>query len=231
MFVLVVTSCGGASAEQQLLANFFRASRVRDNATLSNISTVQFNPRTDGTVQDFKVTSVGDEQRRTLQIQQAMDEADKAKTAEGEFTKRKRAYQDDNVETLLRISANQREKKPIAGKDSAVLDAWNKLTAEELAVKKRSAAARAKVTTESSLAIGSLTPPGRRDIDVKGMDVEVVSKQVTVNAEVKSPDRNQTTPKTLVFTFQRAIGKKDGQTSEGRWIITSLQEAAAAPKT
>src|SRR4051794_6208563 len=124
MFVLVVTSCGGASAEQQLLANFFRASRVRDNATLSNISTVQFNPRTDGTVQDFKVTSVGDEQRRTLQIQQAMDEADKAKTAEGEFTKRKRAYQDDNVETLLRISANQREKKPIAGKDSAVLDAW-----------------------------------------------------------------------------------------------------------
>ena len=229
--VLVLTSCSGTSAEQQLLTNFFRASRVRDNATLANISTVQFNPRSDGSVQDFEVTSVGEEQRRTLQIQQAMDEADKAKIAEGEFTQRKRAYQDDNVETLLRISANQREKKPITGKDSAVLEAWNKLTAEELAVKKRSSAARAKVTSESSLAIGSLTAPGRPDIDVKGMDIEVVSKQVTVNAQVKSPDGSQTTPKSLVFTFQRAIGKKDGQTNEGRWIITGMQQGPSAAKT
>jgi len=63
------------------------------------------------------------------------------------------------------------------------------------------------------------------------MDVEVISKQVTVEAEVKSPDGQTTTPKTLVFTFQRAIGKKDGQTTEGRWIITGLQQGSAAPKT
>src|SRR5690242_4376627 len=96
LLVLAVTSCGGTSPEQQLLSNFFRASRVRDNATLSNIATVEFNPRTSGTVQDFTVTNVGPEQRRTLQIQQAMSEVEQAKTSESEFTQRKRAYQDDH---------------------------------------------------------------------------------------------------------------------------------------
>ncbi len=43
LFVLAVTSCAGAPPEQQLLTNFFRASRVRDNATLSNIATIEFN--------------------------------------------------------------------------------------------------------------------------------------------------------------------------------------------
>ena len=228
---LVVVSCGGSTPEQQLLTNFFRASRVRDNATLSNISTVQFNPRQDGSVQDFKVTSVGEEQRRTLQIQQAMDEAEQAKAAEAAFSQRKRAYQDDHVAALLRISSNQREKKPITGKDAEVLADWNKLSTEELATKKRSSAARAKATSETSLAIGSLTPAGRPDVDVKGMEVEILSKQVTVEAEVKSPDGQTTTPKTLVFTFQRAVGKKDGQTSEGRWIITNLQQQPTAAKT
>ena len=222
LLVVAVTACGGTSAEQQLLTNFFRASRVRDNATLSNLATVEFNPRISGTVQDFEVTNIGAEQRRTLQIQQAMDEVDQAKTSESEFTQRKRAYQDDHVETLLRISQNQRDKKPITGKDVEILDAWNKLSAEELATKKRSSQARSKAAAETSLAIGSLTAPGRPDVDVKGMEVEVVSKEVTVNAQVKAPD-GQTTPKTLVFTFQRALGKKDGQTTEGRWLITNLK--------
>jgi hypothetical protein len=222
VLAIAAADCGGASSEQQLLTNFFRASRVRDNATLSNIATVQFNPRTDGSVQDFEVTSVGPEQRRTLQIQQAMAEVEQAKAAETEFAKRKKEYQDANMPALQRVSTSQREKKPITGKDAEVLAAWTKISTEELATKKRSSQARTKAAAETSLAIGSLTPPGRPDVDVKGMDVEVVSKEVTVNAQVKTPD-GQTTPKTMVFTFQRAIGKKDGQTSEGRWLITGLK--------
>lgn len=230
LFALLVSACGSAPPEQQLLTNFFRASRVRDNATLSNIAAVQFNPRTDGSVQDFEITSVGPEQRRTLQIREAMEEAEKAKTAEAEFVKRKRAYQDANMPALQRISQTQRDKKPIKGADAEVLDAWNKLSAEELETKKRASQARSKAAAETSIAIGSLTAPGRPDIDVAGMDVEIVSKEVTVNAQVKSPE-GQTTPKTLVFTFQRAIGKKGGQTTEGRWIITNLQQPGGAPKT
>ena len=69
---LVVMSCGGATPEEQLLTNFFRASRVRDNATLSNIAAVQFNPRTDGSVQDFEITTVGPEERRSLQMSRSI---------------------------------------------------------------------------------------------------------------------------------------------------------------
>jgi hypothetical protein len=227
---LLASSCGRTTPEQQLLTNFFRASRVRDNATLSNIATVQLNPRSDGSVQDFEITSVTPEERRTLRIQETMNEADQAKTAESDFAKRKKEYQDANMPALRRVSDNQHAKKPVTGKDAEVLAAWNKISAEELATKKRSSQARAKAASETSLAIGSLSAPGRPDVDVKGMDVEVISKQVTVNAQVKSPD-GQTTPKTLVFTLQRAVGKKDGQTSEGRWIITSMQEQAGGAKT
>jgi hypothetical protein len=225
---LFVVSCGGAKPEQQLLSNFFRASRVRDNATISNIAAVQFNPRTDGTVQDFDIIETAPEQRRSLQIKEAMSEAEQAKTAEGEFAKRKKAYQDANMPALLRVSQNQRDKKATTGKDAEILAEWNKLSAEELETKKRSSQARTKASSETSIALGSLTPPGRPDVDVTGMDVEVISKEVTVNAKVKSPDGQTTTPKTIVFTFQRAVGKKDGQTTEGRWIITKMQEGTAS---
>jgi len=214
--------CAGTPPEQQLLTNFFRASRVRDNATLSNIASVELNPRTQGTVQDFDITTVGPEERRSLQIQQALDEVEQAKAAESEFTKRKKAYQDANMPALQRVSQSQRDKKPITGKDAEVLESWNKISKEELETKKRSSQARTKATQETSMAIGSLSAPGRPDVDVKGMDVQVVRKQVTVNAQLKTPD-GQTAPKTIVFTLQRAIGTKDGQTTEGRWIITNMQ--------
>src|SRR3954464_5377479 len=118
LLVLLAVACGGTTPEQQLLTNFFRASRVRDNAPLSNIAAAQFNPRTDGTVQDFAIIETAPEQRRSLQIQQAMSDVEQAKAAEGEFTKRKKAYQDANMPALLRVSQNQRDKKAPTGKDA-----------------------------------------------------------------------------------------------------------------
>jgi hypothetical protein len=39
-------------------------------------------------------------------------------------------------------------------------------------------------------------------------------------------------PKTLVVTLQRASGKKDGQTLEGRWLIMSIQpQDASTPRS
>ena len=35
-------------------------------------------------------------------------------------------------------------------------------------------------------------------------------------------------PRTLVFTFQRAVGNAGGQTREGRWLIIGLQQQGAA---
>lgn len=157
LFPLLLDACSSASPEQQVLIDFFRASRLHDNTTLANIATISFDPRTDGSVQKFSIASIGSERRRPLQIQQ--------------FT----------------------------GQGARVL--------------------------ELGAAVDSLTPPGQPDVDVSTMDVELISKDVTVNADVRTPE-GRTTPKTLVCTLQRAVATQHGQTRSGRWIVTDV-----APRT
>src|SRR5690349_23357862 len=53
-----------------LFRSFFRAARVRDNTALASISAVPFDPRTDGSVQDFKIDNIGAQQHRKLQVQE-----------------------------------------------------------------------------------------------------------------------------------------------------------------
>lgn len=234
-FALLDVACGGGSApEKQVLTNFFRASRVRDNATLANISAVSFDARTDGTVQDFDITSVGEEQRRTLQIKQLMDEEEKAKQADADFAKKKKEYQDANLETIERVVKMERSGQTnFRGKDAEVRATWSKWRDEQSQYQKKLSEARSRLSNERALAVNSLTAPGRPDVDVAAMETELITKQVTVNAQVREPNGNSTQARTIVFTLQKAIGKgADGQTREGRWIITGIrQQGAAAPST
>jgi len=231
-FALLDVACGGGSSgEKQVLTNFFRASRVRDNATLANIAAVSFDPRTEGTVQSFEVTNVSDEQRRTLQIKQLAEEEEKARQEDAEFAKKKKEYQDANIQAIERVVKIERSGGTVKGKDAEVQSAWTKWRDEQSQYQKRLSEARAKLANERALAVNSLTAPGRADVDVSGMDVELLTKQVTVNAQVKEPN-GTTVPKTIVFTMQRAVGKKEGQNAEGRWIITGIRpQGAAAPST
>jgi hypothetical protein len=230
-FAASTIACGGRSSEEQVITNFFRASRVRDNATLANLSAVSFDARTDGTVQDFDIVNVGEEQRRTLQIKQLADEEEKAKQADAEFAKKKREYQDANLEAIERVVKLERSGSPIRGKDAEVQSAWTKWRSEQSQYQKRVSEARARHANERALAVNSLTPPGQADVDVSNMDIELVTKQVTVNAEVREPNGN-TTPKTLVFTMQKAVGKSSEGETDGRWIITGIRpQQGGAPAT
>jgi len=230
-FALLAAACGSTSAEQQVISNFFRASRVRDNQTLANLAAVSFDPRTEGTVQEFEVVSAGDEQRRTLQIKQLMQDEEKAKQDDVDLAKRKKQYQDANLEAIERVVKAERSKAPIAKKDAEVQATWSKWREEQAQSSKRLSEARAKHANEKALAVNSLTAPGRDDVDVSNMDVDLVTKQVTVNAQVREPS-GTTTPKTLVFTLQKAIGKSGDAEQDGRWIITSIrQQGAGSPAT
>jgi len=53
----------GASAEEQTLLRFFVAAPTLDSTVISKYATIGFNPRTDGIVQTFTVTSVGPERQ------------------------------------------------------------------------------------------------------------------------------------------------------------------------
>lgn len=230
-FALLAAACGSTPPEEQVIANFFRASRLRDNATLANIAAVSFDPRTDGTVQDFEITSIGEEQRRTLQIKQLAEEEEKARQEDAEFAKKKKEYQDANLEAIERVVKAERAGTPVRGKDAEVQAAWTKWRNDQATYQKRLSEARAKHANERALAVNSLTPPGRPDVDVSGMDVELITKQVTVNAQVRDQS-GSTTPKTLVFTMQKAVGKSASGEQEGRWIITGIRpQGGAAPTT
>ena len=229
--VLLVVACGSTPIEQQLLTQFFRAARVRDNTTLAGMSAVNFDPRTEGSVEDFKLDSIGAPQQRKLQLQEFTAEQEKIRADQVEFTRKMRDFYQSNSLTIDRVMKADQAKEPVRGKDAELLAEWKKWDADSRDLERKLSQARQKVARERSFAVASLTPPGREDVDMAGMDVDIVSEPVTVTAQVLSPD-GKTTPKTLVVTLQRASAKKDGQTMEGRWIITSIQPpGGATPQT
>ena len=223
-------ACTSAPPEQQLLINFFRAARVRDNTTLGNIAAVNFNPRTEGTVENFEIVSVGPEQRRPVGIRALMDEEAKAKEDEAAFTRQQAEFQNTNREAISRVAKAESEQQPVRGPDAAVQASLAKWRTEQAQYSRRVSDARMRLTRERGQAASSLTPPGQPDVDVSNMEVELVSKAVTVNAQVRTPE-GQTVPRTLVFTFQRAVGRTGEQTREGRWLIVGLQQQPSGTPT
>ena len=229
--LLLFAACGSTPVEQQLLTQFFRAARVRDNTTLAGMSAVNFDPRTDGSVQDFKIDSIGAQQHRKLDLQQLADEQDKIRTEQVDFTKKMRDFYQSNSIAIDRASKADQAQQPVRGQDATLLAEWKKWDTDSRDLERKLSQARQRVARERSTAVASLTAPGRDDVDVTGMDVDIISEPVTVTAQVQSPD-GKTTPKTMVLTLQRASGKKGDQTVEGRWIIMSIQQQGdAAPQT
>jgi hypothetical protein len=228
--LFLLAACSSPPVEQQVLTTFFRAARVRDNTTLASISAVNFDPRTDGSVQDFKIDSIGQPQRRKLEVQQLTGEQDKIRAQQVDFTKKMRDFYQSNSVSIDRASKAQKANQPVKGKDAELLATWTKWDADSRDLERKLSQARQKVAREKATAVASLTPPGRDDFDVTGMDVDIVSEPVTVTAQVQSPG-GQTAPKTMVVTLQRASAKKGDQTTDGRWIIMSIQPAGAAPTT
>ena len=218
---LLDLACSSPPIEQQVLTTFFRAARVRDNTTVASISAVSFDPRTDGSVQDFKIDSIGAQQHRTLQLQQLADDEAKTRAEQVEFTKKMRDFYQSNSVAIDRAVKARDTKQPVQGKDAALLAEWTKWDSDSRDFERKLSQARQKVTRERGTAVASLTPGGRDDVDVTGMDVDIITEPVTVTAQVQSPS-GQTAPKTMVVTLQRASGKKGDQAIEGRWIIMSI---------
>jgi hypothetical protein len=225
---LLEAACGSSTPEQQLLTNFFRAARVRDNTTLANIAAVSFNPRTEGTVETFEIVSVGAEQRRALEIKRLMGDEAKAREDETAFARRRVEFQAANQDAISRVAKAESARQPVRGADATVLASLTKWRAEQAQHSRKLSDVRSQLARERSQAVNSLTPPGQADVDVTKMDVQMVSKQVTVNAQVRTPE-GQTVPRTIVFTFERAVGNEGGQTREGRWMITGLQQQVSTP--
>jgi len=214
------------SPEQQQLTQFFRAARARDNTTLGMMSAVSFNPAERGIVTDFDITSVSPEQRSPLDLKVFVQAQRKAREAEAEFAKRKKEYQDANLQAIEQILKLERDPKAKMTPAQAKVKAeWDKLREETGTFAKASAAARTALANATGPAEASLTQPGRPALDPEKFQGELLTKAVTLNASVQAPSGGATSQKTMVITMQRVVGKLGDEAREGRWVITQITGA------
>lgn len=219
----VVMGCSGG-AEQKILDDFFRASRLRDNTTLGNFATVAFDPRTDGTVQKVEVVSVSEERVRPIPLKQFTQQLAEAKAAEEAFSTQKRAYQNANLAVVDRVVKAQAAGKAVAARDKAVADAWTKWTADAAARNKALSDAQRQLGANRGVAELSLARSAVA-ADVTSLDGEMVSKDVVFNAPVRQPDGTTTTKPMKAVLSRARMKDASGTEIVGRWIITALGPA------
>lgn len=208
--------------EQQMLTQYFRAARNRDNTTAAMMSAVTLDPRQQGSVESFDITSVGAEQRAPMNLKALLDAAEQARTAEADFQRQKKAYSDANLKTIeeiLKLESNPNAK--LTPQQAAVKPVWDKWRADTATFVKNLTAARAAVTAATGPVEASLTQPGQPKFDAKTFDGEWVSKDVAIKAQFTSPE-GQTSEKDLVITMSKAVGTQAGTPREGKWIITKI---------
>lgn len=215
---LLVVGCS-KPPEQQFLTQYFRAARARDNTTVGRMSAVQIDPRTQGSVEDFSITSIGEEQRTPLTFKPLFEAEAKAREEERAFLKTKIEYQNANIkaiEEVLKIEQTNSTVKLTAAQEKVKLE-WDKWREGISAHARATASAATAIKASTGLAEASLTQPGQPALDPKTFEGETIKKDVVVAATIKTPD-GASTQKTLTITIERVAG--NGR--EGRPIITKI---------
>jgi hypothetical protein len=220
---LLAAACSSRPPEHQFLSQFFRAARTRDNETLAMISAVKLDPRTQGEVNGFDITNVSEERRTPLDFKAMLAARQKAIDDEADFRKRRLDFESKNRPALEAIAKLERDPAAKFTPQQQTLKAeWDKWKADALGVTKATAAARAAVNSSTGPAEASLAQPGQPAFNADKFSGELISKDVTLDAQVTTPDK-QTVQKTLIVTIQRVEGTQDGAQRNGKPIVTRIQ--------
>ena len=99
---IMVIACS-RPPEQQFLTQFFRAARGRDNTTVGRMSAVNIDPRSQGSVEDFEIVSISEEQRTPLTFKPLFEAEQKARDEESAFLKTKIEYQNANIKQIEEV--------------------------------------------------------------------------------------------------------------------------------
>jgi len=215
---IIVVGCS-RPPEQQFLTQYFRAAKARDNTTVGRMAAVEIDPRTQGSIEDFSITSISEETRTPLTFTALIEAEAKAKETEQAFLKTKIEFQNANIkaiEEVLKIEQINSTAKLTPAQEK-IKGEWNTWREGISAHAKATASATAAIKSGTGLAEASLTQPGQPALDPKTFAGETVKKDVVVSAMLKSPD-GATAQKTLTVTIERVAG--NGR--EGRPIITKV---------
>ena len=220
-----VIACTNVQPEEKIVKDFFRASRIRDNAALGASATASFEPRTEGTVQKLTFVGVSPERTTPLVVKEYDDAWDKAKANEVEFTQKKNTYQRENIKAIQRVVDAESASKSVGKADAKVQAEWNTLREEAIKHSKAVSDARVQLSRAKALTELSLSTPNGPTPDVNHLTGNMVAKDVTVDATIKTPE-GQTVDKQLVVTLERAVVKNEkGEQQTGRWIVTRVRDA------
>lgn len=222
---LLLSIACSSSPEQELLKKYFQAAKLRDNTTVGNIATVNFAPDQEGIVQDFSVTSAGEEQRRPLKLKELSAAEETARKEEEDFNKKKKEYQDANIQGIERVLKAESAGKPVTGPDKAIQEAWSKWREDSKQYSEKLADARRALSAERRLVEPSVNGP-RNAVDATQFDGELVTKDMVLKANVKKGDA-AAAERELHVKLTKADLKNgpEGKAVEGRWIITHISDA------
>lgn len=221
--IVAMTACGGGE-EKTTLMKYFNASKMRDNLTLANIATVGFDPDTMGQVQSFSIVSETPGTTTPLTLKKLQADLAAAQAEENEFSKQKKDFQDANSEAIDRILKAEAKGQTLKGKDAEIQKAWTEWREKTAVHALKVSEVRKALNAERPVVEISVQDP-RNPVLVTDYDGDLLTKELTIDAKVKTGD-GSTTQKQFVFTIQQATLKgvpgKEGATRDlvGRWVIT-----------
>ena len=223
VLAVVAVACGVGGEEKTLLTKYFMASKVADNMTLSNIATVAFDPRADGQMMSFSIVSVSPEKVEPLELKKHAADLQAAVDQEKAFTEKKKVFQDANSEAIDRIIKAEGKNQTLKGKDAELQKEWNKWREQTSEHAKKLSELRKRVSEDQPIVEISCQDQ-RNPIDTTAYDGETVSKDITIDGQVKTDAG--TSAKKYVFTLQRVTLKNvNGKDVVGRWVITDRKDA------
>jgi hypothetical protein len=218
---LLVAACS-RPPEQQMLTQFFRAARGRDSTTTAMMSAVTLDPRQQGAVEDFTITSVGPEVRAPLDFSTLLGAEQQAREAEQEFQRQKKGYSDANLKTIEEILKLERDPTAkLTREQAAVKPIWDKWREDTAVYVKNASSAASVVKAATGPAEASLSQPGQPSFDPKAFKGETIAKDVSIKADFRSPE-GEVSEKDLVVTMMRVVGTQGDTPREGKWIITRI---------
>jgi len=207
-----------------MIRKFFASAAAGDNVTMANVATVGFDPAKDGRASNVSFVSETPEQTRELKIKELDQAFRDAQTAEAEYSKKMKEYQDKNSDAIMRvIKVEQGGKGKPGGGDAAIQSAWTKWRDDQKIEQKKVSEARKALQAERKVA--DLSMPDQ-DVSQLASALEA-TKEVTISANVSKD--GQSAKKTLVLTLQRVVAKDSaGKEIPGKWMITGLKEGAGS---
>ena len=201
---------------------FFTASRYNDRSTLGNMTMVFFTPEEDGIASSPAVDNVTEEQRRSLRLAELGAALEGIQAEETTFRSDKKAYQDENEETITRILQAQRDEEEIDSDDEEIQGIWNTWVSDERDFARKVSDAQNELNQAVRIAEASVYDPSN-PINVIDYEGELITKDVTVTASIAKDGNSE--DRTMVFTIQKVELQGDGEEGliDGRWIITDIE--------